>query len=468
MSMGTASAPWVPEFRWWLLLGTVLIVGLVSNWAIAAGVLLIFLAHVVRPFDFLTAFLLVIGGATFVAYTAGGLTFQLGILTCVILLMLMCYALSNSGRILRIPRTPLTWLLLCFLGLTLANTARGLLVGYSRKYVGLELIPLLALGTALLVANGFDRRRDLHWVVVGLILVGYVATIRGFLTFAATRTHGAGYTMAAPGIVAVLLVNLALRSKTNLATAGLIVLAVPMFLQQFVTFGRGLWTGCIAALAASVLIYAGVKGGSGQRWRRSGMVFGCLVVLGLTGGLITAYAFDQMDLLREAGTRLLSSTGTELNYETRSNLIRLGEYLYVWNLIQESPWIGHGVGYVFTMKQVISFEAGVQWYVHQYFLFIWLKQGLLGLGLFTWLLVAAVSLGARETRRREDPMESAWFATMAAATVFLIVLSLSNFPFGVVNEMFLLALLWGGAMAMTRKGSVSIRWSARGLATRDD
>lgn len=459
MSTSTTSATWFSDLRWWLLLGALLTLGLVSNWAIAMGVLLLLLAHAARPFDFFTAFLLVVGGATFVEYTTGALTLQLGILTCGILVMLMCYAISNAGRISSIPRTALTLPLLCFLALTLANTGRGLLVGYSRKYIGLELLPLLALGSALLVANAFERPRDLRWVVVGLVLAGLAAAFGGFMTFAATRTHSAGYTMATPGIVAVLLINLALRSKTGTASAGLIGLAIPMLLHQFITFGRGLWTGCIAALAVSVLIYAGVGSGSGQRWRKAGLVFGSLLALGFCGALITAQAFDQRDLLSEAGTRLLSSTNTKLSQETRSNLVRLGEYLHAWNLIRESPWVGHGVGYVFPMKQVISLKPGVQWYVHQYFLFVWLKQGLLGLVLFIWLLAAAVKLGVREARRHEDWMESAWFATMAAATVFLAVLSLSNFPFGVVNEMFLLALLWGGAMAMTRKGFVTVRWS---------
>jgi O-antigen ligase len=458
VSTDTVAAARVPDLRWWLLLGALLALGLATHWVVAAGVLLALVAHLVRPYDFFTAFLLVIAGATFVEYTAGGLTLQLGMLTCLLLLALGCYALAEGRNLIRIPRTPMTWLVLAFLGLTLLNTARGLLAGHSRKYIGLELLPLLGLGCALLVANVFDRRRDMRWVFFGLVIVGYIAAIRGFLTFAATRAHGTGYALAAPGLVGVLLVNLALRSRTRMAGAGLLVSAIPLFLQQFVTFGRGLWTGCIAALVASVVIYAGFGRGSGHRWKRSGLLFGLLTILGFTGILLTAYAFDQMDLVREAWTRLASSVGTGVSYETRSNLIRLGEYVYAWNLIQESPWIGHGVGYAFAMKQVISLQAGVQWYVHQFFLFIWLKQGLVGLVLFTWMLIAAVALGARETRRRTDPMESAWFATAAAATVFLMVLSLSNFPFGMVNEVFLLALLWGGAMAMTRRGFVTFRW----------
>jgi O-antigen ligase len=207
------------------------------------------------------------------------------------------------------------------------------------------------------------------------------------------------------------------------------------------------------------MIYAGYGRGSGPRWKRTGLVLGSLVVLGVATAVMTALALEEMDIIREAGTRLTSMTGTQIKYATRSNLIRLGEYLVVLDLIRQSPWVGYGIGYTFLVKQAFAHTAGLQWYVHQYFLMVWLKQGLVGLALFVWLLVAAIRLGAREARRTADSWESSWFATTAAATVFLSVFSLSNYPFAVVNEMFLLALLWGGSMAMTRKGFVSLRWS---------
>jgi hypothetical protein len=148
-----------------------------------------------------------------------------------------------------------------------------------------------------------------------------------------------------------------------------------------------------------------------------------------------------------------------VRYETRSNVIRLGEYLTAVKLIRESPWVGHGIGYTFPIKQIFAKRAAPQWWVHQNFLLILLKQGVLGLVLFLWTIWIATLTAAREARCRLDAWESSWLATSAAATVFLAVFSLSNFPFAVVNEMFILALLWGGTMAMTRTGFVVLRWS---------
>src|SRR5204863_5273359 len=132
----------------------------------------------------------------------------------------------------------------------------------------------------------------------------------------------------------------------------------------------------------------------------------------------------------------------------------------VIKLIRQSPFFGHGMGYTFTVKQLFSHDAHDQWGVHQNYLFVWLKQGLLGLALFIWMLGSGVALGVREARRRADPWEATWFGTTAAATVFLAVFSISNYPFEVVNETFLLALLWGGSMAMAHRGFIVFRWRA--------
>jgi O-antigen ligase len=328
--------------------------------------------------------------------------------------------------------------------------------------LGLELMPLLALGSALLLANGFQRRRDLGLVLVGLAAIGYGASARGFYDFAASQSAHTknSYTLAVPGMVALFFVNSALRSRTRLSALGWSALSLPLFFEQFITFGRGLWTGCLAGIAVSALIFGGLGRGSAARWGRAALVVGILAGAGAIGAIQAAVVLGRTEMLQEAGTRLTSITGTEIEYETRSNLIRLGEYLVVVELIGQAPWFGHGVGYTFLVKQAFTHEANAQWGVHQNFLMIWLKQGLIGVVLFVWMLSAAIALGAREARRRTDPLESTWFATTAAATAFLVVFSLSNYPFAVVNETFLLALLWGVAMAMTRQGFVSIRWAA--------
>ena len=317
MNTRVEAPPSVPGYWWWIMLAGLVAVGLTINWAIASGLLILLLVQVARPFDFVMAFLVIVGGASVVDNAGGELTFQLSLLTAAILLMLVSYALECRGRAFSISRTTLTWPLLPYAILSIANSARGVLAGYSLRYLGLELIALLALGSALLVANVFDRRRDLRLAVGGLIVVGLAAATRGFYIFATTRTHSkTDYTMAAPGIVGLLLVNLALRSGNVLWAVGWTALSLPMFLQQFITFGRGLWTGCLAGLAISFVVFAGFGPGSAARWRRAGLVVAMFVGLGLAGAVLVAVGFGQTDILLQAGTRLTSITGTEPVSET--------------------------------------------------------------------------------------------------------------------------------------------------------
>jgi O-antigen ligase len=451
----------IPDYRWWALLAAVIATGLLGNWVLAVGVLSLFIVLALRPLDFTAAFLAVVAGASWVNNVGGRLTFELGLLAGGVLIMLDCYVFACRSRVFTIAKTPLTLPLMLFVGLTMVNVVRGFLQGFTFKNVNLELFPLLGLGSALLVANAFEPRRDQRLAVVAVIGIGFASAAQGFYKFATEGAHATDtYTVAFPGIVGLLLVNMALRAENRTTTAGWLTLSLPMFLHQFVTFGRGLWMGCLAGLMASVIILGGFGPGSVARWRRAGLVILTLIGLGVAGAFQVAIISGQTDILENAGTRLISIGSTKPGYETRSNLIRIWESMEAIRTIKQSPWFGHGIGFTFLVKEPFSSRAAAELAVHENFLLVWLKQGVVGLAVFLWMLAAAVGLGAREARRRADPWESAWLATSAAATVFLAVFALSNFPFGLVNEMFLLALLWGGSMAMAHEGLVSIRWSS--------
>jgi len=184
-----------------------------------------------------------------------------------------------------------------------------------------------------------------------------------------------------------------------------------------------------------------------------------MLVVGVFGAIQAALVLGKGDVLMEAGTRVSSITSTSTGYESRSNIIRLVEYGVVLNLIRHTPIFGYGVGYTFLVKELFTNKTAPQWGVHQNYLLVWLKQGLIGLAIFLWMLWTAITVGIRESRRRSDFWESSWFASAATTTIILAVFSLSNYPFGVVNEMFLLALFWGGAVAMTGKHRITLRWN---------
>jgi hypothetical protein len=431
--------------------------GFLVNWFVAAGVLAVILIHAFRPFDFMSAYFLTVAGATFVYYEGGRMTRELTLLSGVILLMLVCYWVSMRGRLAAFPGTRLGWALLSYVLLSVANFGRGALSGHAPKFLFLDILPVLAVGTSFLVANAFDPKRDLRPLVVALTGLAYGSAAIGFWIFAVIHTRTAGvYFNATPAFVALLLMNLALRARTTRTAVLWVGLALPLFLHQFLSFRRGLWIGCLVGLFTTALIFAV---GRGRRWARVGLVFGGLLGIGALGAVSLGLIYGQTDLLQLSAERFATIGETELRLETRANVARLLETATMLDLIQQSPWVGYGLGYTFILRNWLWGLRPPQWWADENYLLIWIKQGAIGLALYLWILWAAFRMGVRQARSRDEPWESSWFATLAAVMAFMAVFSLSDWPFGQVNPVFLLALLFGGSMAMASEGRLRLRWS---------
>lgn len=444
------------------MVACVLIAGFLVNWVVAAGVAAFLLLQLARPFDFFPAVLLVVGGSTFLDYESGTLTLQLSLLSATILFMLFCYGWSRPGEIFSVCRSDLTGPLGLFLMLSILNAARGFFVGHPPKAILLELMPMLAIGSGFLVASAFDAGRHVRLAIGPLIGIAYGSAALGYHAFSIIRTHMSGvFFQPVPGMVAIMLFNLALRAKSAGRSLGWVALSLPLFLHQFLSYRRGLWLGTLAGLVVSVLIFA-MGSGSGGRWRRGALVGGALLGTGIAGAGALALLYGQADILQQAGGRFASIGSTENTIEAASNIARLIEYAVVAEHIQTAPWFGHGLGFSFLVNNPQETTPGPQWWVHQNYLLVWLKQGVVGLAIFLWMLWAAFWMGAREARRREDLYESGWLATAAASTAFMAVFSIADFPFDSAESMFFLALMWGGSMAMTSHGRLRLRWHAPG------
>lgn len=447
----------MPARGWWARLAAVLTVGLVGNWFVAAGIVALLL---LRPFDFMAAFLLANGYATFVHYEGGKLTEQFAVLALACVFMLVCYLINKRRQIFDVPWSGLTQCVLLYGGLAMVNFLRGVASGHPWRIATTELIAALGLLTTILVANAFEPKRDLRFAFIGLVLTGFGSAALGFYVFSVIHVRTGGfYFIPVPGIAGLFLVNLALRSTTLRATAAFLLVSLPLFLHQFLSFRRGVWVGLIMALVATILIYAGRGPGVGARWRRTGQIFGSFLGLAVCGALAMAILYGQMDILEQAGGRFASIGGTETKTEHWSNLDRFAEAATVLGHIRESPWIGHGLGYVYLNTEPLTRVTSLQWQADGNYQLIWLKSGLLGLTLFIVLLVTAFRLTAREARRRDDLWESAWCATAAGATVCMGVFAMFDWPFAQAYTTFMLGLLWGGVVAMTRPDKLRIRWS---------
>jgi O-antigen ligase len=424
--------------------------------AVLAGMLIV---QRFRPADFLTAFLLVVVGASFVDYTQGQLTPQLRFLSVGLLFVLACYALGSARPVLRVPRTELTVPLSLYLGLIGVNFIRGVLVGNSLRYAGLELLSGLGLACAFLVANRRPRRDDLREILLwlGVLGLGHLALGIWKFTLFGVRTGQLSFTPV-PGLLAILFFNLALRHRGR---AGLLwILAMtPMVVHQFLSFTRGYWLALAVAFAFSCVVHGGRSTGWRERWGRVAMVCAfaigaCVIATGVGGWML-----GLEDVGVQALSRLQSATSTEFTYESGSNVVRLVEYAQVLEHIQRSPWYGHGLGYAFVVREPFRLELLEQWATHNNYLLVWLKHGVVGLAVFCWTLLSAVRMSLRG-RRDPDSLRAGFCAGTSAATLYVIVYCLVHFPLGEINTTFTLALLWGVVAGLTARGHEAIVWRA--------
>lgn len=451
----------IPHAGWWILLGLVLTLYFALGWIAAAAVLVLAIAQRARPLDFLTSYLLVVAGASFINYGRGALTSELGFLTIGILFMLFCYVLSRREEWLAFPQTIATRPLLVYFTLTVVNFVRGILIGNKPTYAGLELIAMLALFSSLLVGTRRLTRPEIMLGLVWLWIVGLAHSALGFYIFGIIHVRtGSIYFTPVPGVVSMLLLNFALRDPHPLRRWGWLLMMGPLLAHQFISFTRGYWLGIINATIVSILLYGGRAPGWRLRWGRSLGVLGGLAGIAFAGALVAGSFFGIGDIFEMAGSRFASTTGTEYTWETSSNVVRLVEYMKVLEHIQRSPWFGHGLGHHFVVREPIGFTLLEQWFTHQNFLLVTLKQGLLGLVIFLWVLVSIFRM-AKKGVHLPDTWEASWCTGACAVLVYIVTFGLVHFPLAEVNATFASALIWGAAMGMTSTGNTVIRWNPK-------
>ena len=463
-AMRTATAPRVPvapPLAWWLFGGLCVALSLFVHWVAGFALLGLVVIWRARPLDFLTSYLIVVLLGSFINYGSGTLTAQLTVFSGFLVFMLYCYVLERRWDALVIPRTPATVPLLIYSALTIVNYIRGMVVGNSARYAGLELLALLAMMSCLLVASKRFSKLELRFSVLWIwaMSLGHFALGAYIFSIIHMRTIGV-YFAPVPGVVAMIVFNFAIRQKSRLRMFLWLLAMAPLLAQQFLSFTRGFWMALIAGILFSLVVYIGRTAGVRDRMNRAGTALAMLAAIAAVGIAVLAVGLGIGHVFELAGNRFASSAGTKYTWESSSNVVRLVEYFHVLDLIVESPIFGHGLGYFFVVREPINFSLVEQWFVHEQYLLVTLKQGLVGLALWVWMLVSFIRTGLRG-RRLADPDEQAWCVGTAALVVYCMVYGFVHFPLAETNTTFTFALAVGGTMRYVATDTIALRWKNR-------
>lgn len=194
---------------------------------------------------------------------------------------------------------------------------------------------------------------------------------------------------------------LKLRGWTAGVAAG--ICTVVILLGLLLTASRGAWAASAVVATVSALGYLTFVLLRTLPMPRRQRLFRAAIGFAIAGSLLLSFIF----------IRPLTPlwNGLDANQTAAS---RLELYQQTWELIQEYPFTGAGLG-VFPLvyaAYVMLIDAPLLPHAHNIFLAVWIEQGILGIGALVWLLTAFAVWGWR-TRRTLTWISAASFAAVA-------------------------------------------------------
>jgi O-antigen ligase/polysaccharide polymerase Wzy-like membrane protein len=430
---------------------------LVNEWA-GAAILVLGLVLTARPLDFFVSFLLVAGATAFVEYGDPKVQRDLAIV-----LILTTYATASfMTEILRrrwaLPSSPLTIALLGLAISTAVAVVHGVAVGNPIRFLLVELFSLFLLGFAVAVGGIRLRSADLRIAEWTFALAGVAISLIGFIYFGTfgIRTGGMAFSPM-PGFAALILISLALFDPAPRVSLARVLLFCVVIAHQVVSFTRGYWLGLLVGIPLICIAYGGRGTGARRRWSKVFRTLGLAGMILFAGAMVATVQNNWSDIVTLLINRFTSSFTTKNTPETISNIARLVEIRTSLNSIARSPWLGHGHGAMLVVRQFYHPQTGPQWFIHQSYVMMSVKQGLIGLVALIWVLVAAVRLGLRGASH-PDRQLAGWCVASASCTVFAAIVGLTNYFFFVATQNSLLAVVWGISIAAQKRDTPWLVW----------
>ena len=196
-----------------------------------------------------------------------------------------------------------------------------------------------------------------------------------------------------------------------------------------ITFSRGYWVAMVIALCCAYYFMPSAK--------RRRLIF-YLGSMALVGALAIAFLMGPLiiDILSAMGDRLGSVFTTKLDLSFRNRLV---ESSAVLDEIIASPIWGYGLGYYYNFQPLIPYLTPT-WYVHNVYLYFWLKLGIFGLVAFLLWYGMVLYHAYFCVRRLSDPFLQPLTLGIMCIMIAMIPLSISSPQFIQKDSILFLAL----------------------------
>ena len=335
------------------------------------------------------------------------------------------------------------WLMpvFCMLGLVLVavavafflfNTAPRDILSDARNYLGWLILFCLV--------GKIRTRKQLSRLQIGLVIVGLLVAAAALLQFftghtfvqnarveeltSVSQSMGVVRSIVGAGnyfLIFALFLLLARMMTGTTSTVAALPLVGFLAAGLVVNFGRGLW---LSTFGGAMLLAFWLIGWRGV-WRLAAAgVFGLAVALG-------ALALYKPHIVEAAYERLVSTTSETLDRDTTLGW-RLEEVTDATEKIVQSPFVGIGLGT--SYKPVIRMNGRTTTvsdevltrYIHNAYVGLWLKFGILGLVTVAILIWHMIRRGLVMEKQTEDPKMRALALSIVAGFIVPTVTSFTQ------------------------------------------
>ena len=211
-------------------------------------------------------------------------------------------------------------------------------------------------------------------------------------------------------------------------------------LSLLLTFSRGYWLGTFLGIAVMFLL-------GDRRERKRVLTLGAIV--GFAGAaLMMVLFYDVFMALFDTIFRRLFSTATAVTDKSFAN--RIVESATVWELIKKNPILGSGLGTEFSVYHLLRETTQHTFYVHNAYLYLWFKLGIIGLITFLVAFLSKAWLGIRISLRDRTNTLRPQVLCSTAILVAMVQVSITSPQFYARDSVLIIAICWATIAAAWR------------------
>jgi len=393
-------------------------------------------------------------------------------------LMFWGFRMINRGEVKLIP-TPLNLPILSFISICLLS-----LIWSNSFFVSLKELPLFLIGHLLyfIVTNNISDNRQISRILNILLIVGGLFGIYGILQYkgidfafwkgniARQRVFGlfgnVNYFAEYMIVPLPLAISLFFAARNRTSKILLLVEILAMGGSLILTFTRGSYLAIGISSLFMFFLYLVSQGKNFIKQHKK--IF--ILILALI--ILVTFLFAIPNPLNKPGT-VISKIKGRISISQLTKDTSLKRRIAIWKftglMIKDHPLLGLGVGtfkYNSLKYQAQFFSQGENRTLyphgfpdktHNEYLQLWAELGIIGLGIFIWLMVSYFNYGIKLLKKIKDNYKRGIIIGLMGSIMAVLVDSIFGFPLHLVATIVLFWLLLGLTIVVGLKNEVNAR-----------